>query len=80
MAVKGKTELYHVWEYLDKRRRTLRMVSSKTFSRHDPRTVPAVWRTTQAATAWATVHTRHGFRIFRCDCTSGTGMGDHSIT
>ena len=69
--------LYHVWEYLDKRRRTLRMVSSKTYSRHDPMKVPAAWRTRQAAQKWGTNNTRHGFRVLKCDCTSGTGMGDH---
>ena len=68
---------YHVWEYADARRRSMRMVTKKAMARHDPVEVPAVWQTKQAANKWAGIHCPNGARVFQCDCTKGTGMGDH---
>ena len=69
--------LYHVWEYTDKRKRQLRMVTKKAISVHDRALIPAVWKSQPGANEWAKRNTKHGFRVFLCGCGPGVGMGDH---
>ena len=64
---------YHAWAYTDGRRRQLRLVERKELQ-YDGADVPAVWNSHSAAYQWATNHTKHGFKVMRCDCQTGQGF------